>query len=412
LGQINLFVFTNQYNTPNSLINPGAGLAQVVTNVSEKLPPDEYRVFVFTLATQDTEYQPQPNVNVIGLKPRRMIHGTKREPLYFVCPTGEGIDALDLGFTSLSYIEKKCSEEMRNAVVWANDWFTACPMITLYEEHQLQGVYTWHLSKKRPDENDMRLNWGKKVAENIKNSGSLGHAVSETQKTIVRNAYSLPTKKVVAIRNGVDTKIFRPYEPDSYSPTLEEYDIKRPFYCWTGRTAEEKRADQVVKSFPQVLEEYPDEHLVILGLSDQSGLGSLYREHNLLKPDVKSKVKIILGNVSNENRAKIYAAADVGVFPSDPSKAPEALGIVSLECQSCGTPAAVNKDTGLIETIIPGLTGLVVDGSNSYELADATVECISRREQWGRNARDLAERYFSWTDIVKEYDELLFSRLI
>ncbi len=410
MNEINLFVLTNQYITDDPRINSGGGLAQVITNVSERLPSDKYRIFVLTLANQDVvKYKPKQNVTVIGLKPHK-DHGEKRGTYYKICPTKEGWDALDLGFTAISYIEKNFSKEMEGGNVWGNDWFTACAMMRLYEEHGMLGVYSWHMSKSRPDEKDLRLNWEGEIANQIKNNGSWGHAVSETQKKIVRAAYDLSQEKVIVIRNGVDVNIFRPYQPDSYLPVLENYGIKKPFISWSGRTAIEKRADQVIKSFPYVLDEYPDEHLVLLGLKDESGMGNIYREYNSLTPKVKDRVRIILDNISNEERAKIYAASDVGVFPSDPKIAPEAFGIVSTESQSCGVPVVVNKDTGLIETIIPGLTGLPVDGSDVRELADAIVECVSKKEKWGKNARKLMEDFFSWDDVVQEYDEL-FSKL-
>ena len=410
LNEVNLFVLTNQYVSSDPRINSGGGLAQVVTNVSEKLPPDKYRVFVLTLASQDVvKYKPKPNVTVIGLKPHKN-HGEKRGVYYGICPTREGWNALDLGFTAMSYMEENYSKEMEGGKIWGNDWFTACAMMRLYEEHRMLGVYSWHMSKNRPDYNDPRLNWEREIADHIKNNGSWGHAVSETQKKIVRAAYDLPREKVTVIRNGVDVKIFRPYQPDSYLPVLEKHGIKKPFIHWSGRTAIEKRADQVIKSFPYVLDEYPDEHLVLLGLKDESGIESLYRECNSLTPKVKDRVRIILDNISDEERAKIYAASDVGVFPSDPKIAPEAFGMVSTESQSCGVPVVVNKDTGLIETTIPGLTGLPVDGSCLKELADAIVECISKKEEWGKNARKLMEDFFSWDNIVPEYDRL-FSKL-
>lgn len=63
-----------------------------------------------------------------------------------------------------------------------------------------------------------------------------------------------------------------------------------------------------------------------------------------------------------------YARADVAVVPS---LATEPFGNVSVEAQLAGRPVVVARTQGLVETLVDGVTGLVVEPGDPVALADA-----------------------------------------
>ncbi|WP_442863632.1 D-inositol-3-phosphate glycosyltransferase [Arthrobacter sp. FW305-BF8] len=65
--------------------------------------------------------------------------------------------------------------------------------------------------------------------------------------------------------------------------------------------------------------------------------------------------------------ASWYRSADVVVMPSYS----ESFGLVALEAQACGTPVAATRVGGLPRTVIDGHTGLLVDGHDAADWADA-----------------------------------------
>ena len=71
--------------------------------------------------------------------------------------------------------------------------------------------------------------------------------------------------------------------------------------------------------------------------------------------------------VSAPELASWYRAADVVVMPSYS----ESFGLVALEAQACGTPVVATRVGGLSRAVRDGRTGLLVDGHQAGDWADA-----------------------------------------
>ena len=89
--------------------------------------------------------------------------------------------------------------------------------------------------------------------------------------------------------------------------------------------------------------------------------------------------------VSAPELADWYRAADVVVMPSYS----ESFGLVALEAQACGTPVVATRVGGLSRAVSHGRTGLLVDGHQADDWADA-LEALyddpATREDMGRAA--------------------------
>ncbi|WP_321929832.1 glycosyltransferase family 4 protein [Paraburkholderia guartelaensis] len=170
---------------------------------------------------------------------------------------------------------------------------------------------------------------------------------------------------VVLWTRGVDLDIFRPME----SKVLN---TARPIFLYVGRVAVEKNVEAFLK-------------LDLPGSKWVCGEGPALAELKSRYPQAN-----YLGVLSQPELAKVYAAADVFVFPSRT----DTFGLVLLEALACGTPVAAYPVTGPIDVLGTGGAGSMND-----DLREACLEAlkIDRAE-----ARAWAER-FSWRAASEQF---------
>jgi glycosyltransferase involved in cell wall biosynthesis len=185
----------------------------------------------------------------------------------------------------------------------------------------------------------------------------------------------LQTRGFVNLRqwtHGVDTELFsfhaRPYDH------FELEGLARPLALFVGRVSYEKNIESFLK-------------LKMAGTKIVCGVGLL--ELNLKKqyPDVKW-----LGLLPREDLAKVYAAADVFVFPSKS----ETFGLVLLEAMACGTPVAAYPVDGPLEVMCDA-QGTPEGGILDVDLLSATHQALTTPRSHARH-RALQ---FSWENSAK-----------
>ncbi len=223
-----------------------------------------------------------------------------------------------------------------------------------------------------------------------------------------------PQDKIRPCWNGVD--------PAKYNPArvLKEDRLSlRRYYgvqdhetllFFIGRLVTVKGADKLVQAMPQVLKDFPNTKLLILGIGD------MRNEIQSIANDLGIHDKIIFRTefVSEEERIKHYAAADVVVLPS----LYEPFGIVCTEAMSMAKPTVVGArgTNGMREQIIPSgekQCGVHVNPFEPKDIAWGLVQVLQSPDnavQWGKNGRQRVLDEFSWDavnrrtlDIYKEF---------
>jgi D-inositol-3-phosphate glycosyltransferase len=109
-----------------------------------------------------------------------------------------------------------------------------------------------------------------------------------------------------------------------------------------------------------------------------------------------------------------YRAADVSVVPSYN----ESFGLVAIESQACGTPVVASSVGGLRTAVADGYSGILVDGHNPQDYADALARLIDepqRRSLLAQGAvRHAAE--FGWDATARAtlgvYQDALSERVL
>jgi glycosyltransferase involved in cell wall biosynthesis len=127
--------------------------------------------------------------------------------------------------------------------------------------------------------------------------------------------------------HGVDTDLF------AFHGTAKRYlpfdELERPISLFVGRVSYEKN----IETFLQ---------MDVPGTKVVCGVGPLEASLKARYPKVRW-----LGLLARDELAKVYAAADVFVFPSKS----ETFGLVMLEAMACGTPVAAYPVDGPLEVL-------------------------------------------------------------
>ncbi|KND57594.1 Glycosyltransferase [Candidatus Burkholderia verschuerenii] len=170
---------------------------------------------------------------------------------------------------------------------------------------------------------------------------------------------------VVLWTRGVDLDIFQPMD----SKVLN---TARPIFLYVGRVAVEKNVEAFLK-------------LDLPGSKWVAGEGPALAE-------LKSRYANVnyLGVLSQPELAKVYAAADVFVFPSKT----DTFGLVLLEAMACGTPVAAYPVTGPIDVL--GTDG---PGAMNHDQREACLDALKIERA---DARAWAER-FSWRAASEQF---------
>jgi glycosyltransferase involved in cell wall biosynthesis len=202
----------------------------------------------------------------------------------------------------------------------------------------------------------------------------------------------LPRRRVVAIHNGIDLAGFTDLRVDEENENHTLLSV--------GRLSWRKGYKYLIDAMPNVLSQYPDAKLLLLGDGEQK---TPLRRH-VKKLGIESSV-LFLEEVSAERLHSLYHEAEVYVQPS----LYEPFGITILEAMAMKKPILATRVGGIPEIITNEVEGLLVEPRNSLNLAEAIINLLSDasyRRRLGDNARRRVEREFTWEAIAKKTIEL------
>ena len=220
-----------------------------------------------------------------------------------------------------------------------------------------------------------------------------GYAQAEAQRNC---AESLPP--VVQVSPGVDTKRFVPLD------LHDRAEIRRGMGMADGdllvssysRLVPRKGMDTLLRASARLKVNFPSLRVVI------GGTGRDLARLQKLASSLGAPATFI-GRVPDEQLVAWLGASDLMVMDCRSrwlGLEQEGFGIVFVEAGATGVAQIAGRSGGSHEAVLDGVTGTVVRNSHDVgELALAMGELLSddqRRAQYGRNARDVAVRYYDW----------------
>jgi len=222
----------------------------------------------------------------------------------------------------------------------------------------------------------------------------------ETQKKLV----ALDFRDLKVWGRGIDFELFKP-NTDAKEQIKRKFQIQeKHILLYVGRLAPEKDLDtlsEIIDKLPSSMKESVHWLIVGDGPSKES-----WREKE------KSQKNITLtGYIKGNELARIYAGADLFVFPSYT----ETFGNVVLEAMACGTPAVVANEGGVKEFVIDNVNGKICEKQNAesfHQAISALLADEKLRLGMGREARSYASTQ-SWDNIfdglISDYCEVIQS---
>jgi glycosyltransferase involved in cell wall biosynthesis len=182
--------------------------------------------------------------------------------------------------------------------------------------------------------------------------------------------------KLIITPRGVDNVRFHPANRNG---CLDKHCSSRGAMklLYVGRVSKEKNLEILVKVFRALVQTDCNAVLFVVG-------DGPYREE--MEQALKGTPSVFMGYVEGEALAEVYASCDLFVFPS----ITDTFGNVVLEAQASGLPVIVTDCGGPQENIVPGKTGLIVEGNSEKSLLEGIQTLLSdlqRLKEMGKAAR-------------------------
>lgn len=223
---------------------------------------------------------------------------------------------------------------------------------------------------------------------------------SQISKPLSKRAKSA----MIQIAPGIDTQIFKPV--DASNLRLDLGLAEKEVIVSVGRLVPRKGQDELVKALPQILESHPNAHLLFVGTgSYKKVLDNLIADRSL------QKYVTFTGRVQYEDLTKYICVGDIFAMPSRSRLGGlevEGLGIVYLEASACGLPVLAGDSGGAPDAVAPGLTGLVVNGRDTNEIAAGLIKLLETdRKAMGQAGRKWAVAQWDWQIWANKFIELI-----
>lgn len=242
----------------------------------------------------------------------------------------------------------------------------------------------------------------KKIIKDVDHLGYLGEF---TKAEIAK--ISNQSQKFLQIAPGINTEHFAP--KNARVDLIEKYRLDgRRVIVSVGRLVHRKGQDELVKAMPKILEQFPDAILLFVGEGPIKQM--LFNSAKQL--GVLPKV-LFAGRVSHHDLPDYICLGEIFAMPVRSRFSGlevEGLGIVYLEASACGLPVIVGNSGGAVDAVLDKKTGLLVDGTNSDQIADAICELLAnpeRAKQMGAAGRDWVIKNWQLSSWSEKFNKVL-----
>ena len=195
-------------------------------------------------------------------------------------------------------------------------------------------------------------------------------AVSDYTRNRLIKEQNLDPNKVVILPNTVNSNRFQLAPKPTY--LLEKYGLKpeQPVILTVARLAEVERYkgyDQVLNALPQIRQQIPDIHYIIVGKgNDETRIKQLITQLGL------QDYVTLAGFIPDEQLCDYYNLCDVFAMPSKK----EGFGIVYLEALACGKPVLGGNQDGAVDALFHGKLGALVNPDDVDEIARTIIQIL------------------------------------
>jgi glycosyltransferase involved in cell wall biosynthesis len=321
---------------------------------------------------------------------------------------------LDYNRTFASYArERILSSESSPDLIHCHNWITFPAAVEIARAAGIPVICTIHYLS-----HPIEPWWGQmpdpEIFSQERDHFRSGHdfiAVSQSIRSLMRDYYSVPERRVRVIYNAVDPELF--LESSISKESLERLrtivaPAKEKIVLFTGRFHPMKGIPALLQSAALVLQEEPDVRYLLAGQPDSKAFALEFRDLLQQNPILKQKITF-LGTLSRRRVALLYSVADVALLPSVYDPCPYA----AIEAMAAGVPLVASDGGGLAELVDHGVTGFTVPvrvhetglrSVDAAELAQATLALLRDENlvrKMGKAARQKAAEAYSLEIMVR-----------
>ena len=213
-------------------------------------------------------------------------------------------------------------------------------------------------------------------------------------------------QSMVKIAPGIDVDHFLPTDSSALRKSLGLTGKK--VIVSVGRLVHRKGQDRLIEAMPEILKTVSNAHLLLVGEGPhRDHLQKLIQEHRL-----EGSVTLI-GRIDYKDLPLYICLGDIFAMPSRSrlmGLEVEGLGIVYLEASACGLPVLAGNSGGAPDAVVQNETGLVVDGTNNKEIADAAIELLTKvdlSKKMGAAGRRWIVENCRWEIWSRSFEDLL-----
>ncbi|WJY76838.1 D-inositol 3-phosphate glycosyltransferase [Corynebacterium bovis DSM 20582 = CIP 54.80] len=220
--------------------------------------------------------------------------------------------------------------------------------------------------------------------------------------------YDADASRIRVVPPGADVERFTPGTDRATERCRRELGIpmRAKVIGFIGRLQRLKGPHVLLRAAAEVIRRHPEENIrvIVCGGPSGSGLARPDELHDLARSLGIAGAVRFLPPRPPEELVAIYRATDIVAVPSFT----ETFGLVALEAQASGTPVVAARVGGLPMAVDDGVSGVLVDGHDPAEWADALEALVvddERRIEMGERAPAHAAR-FSWTTTARRLEHL------
>ncbi len=208
-----------------------------------------------------------------------------------------------------------------------------------------------------------------------------------------------PETKVVKIPNGIDIKLFFPFDTEEREKLRKDFEISdKKVFVYAGRLVDGKGLDLLLEAVKLIMDKDKTVYLLLLG----EGPIKTRLEDKASSLGISDGI-CFKGNVSNVY--EYMNASDIFVFPSLSEGMPNAL----LEAMACRLPVIASRIGGVVDIVKDGKSGLLFKPGDISGLESAMVRLLKDdklRQRLGAEARKTIVEGFSIDRVAEEYIKL------
>ena len=228
--------------------------------------------------------------------------------------------------------------------------------------------------------------------------------ISDNNGKLMKKLYPEHKNKVSVIHNGIDTVWWQSqlagYKFEECQRIKEEVFLAKTntlIITTIAELHERKGVEYLIKAVPEVLKQYPNVKLVIIGKG---------KERNFLEYLVKDfsigKNVVFLGR--QKEIPRLLKSSDIFVLPS----LREGFGLVNCEAMMAELPVIASEVGGIPDIVLDGKTGILVKEKNVEQLTLALKNLIAnpvKRKEMGAEGKTRVLEKFDAKKMASQFEK-------